>query len=221
MNRNQSFVVWGSSGHALVIDDLLRLAGHRIIQFFDNSPDARSAIPSIPLGIGSEAFRTWANRQPPRTNLQGCVAIGGASGKERLEIQELMESHGIAFPPLAHPSACIAHDTEIATGCQFLAQSLIAPGCRTGRSVILNHKASVDHECQIGNGVHLAPASTLCGCVTIEDYAMIGASAVVLPRLKIGRSSIIGAGAVVTRDVDPGTIVAGNPAKIIGRRPIE
>ena len=49
--------------------------------------------------------------------------------------------------------------------------------------------------------------------VTIEDDVWIGASAVILPGITIGTGAIVGAGAVVTRDVEPNTIVAGVPAR--------
>ena len=54
--------------------------------------------------------------------------------------------------------------------------------------------------------------------VIIEEGSYIGAGAIILCGVKIGRNAIVGAGAVVTRDVEPNTIVAGSPAKIIGRR---
>jgi acetyltransferase-like isoleucine patch superfamily enzyme len=52
--------------------------------------------------------------------------------------------------------------------------------------------------------------------VVIEDGAYIGVNAVVLPSVRVGRCAIIGAGAVVTKDVPPYSIVGGIPAKIIG-----
>ena len=51
--------------------------------------------------------------------------------------------------------------------------------------------------------------------IVIEDGAWIGAGAVVLPGVRIGRGSIVGAGSVVNRDVPPGVLVAGSPAKVI------
>lgn len=54
--------------------------------------------------------------------------------------------------------------------------------------------------------------------IIIEDDVWIGSRVIILPGVRIGRGSIIGAGAVVTKDVESHTIVGGNPAKIIGRR---
>jgi len=50
---------------------------------------------------------------------------------------------------------------------------------------------------------------------TIEDGVFMGVNSVVLPGLRIGNGSIIGAGSVVTRDVPPGVVVAGNPARVL------
>lgn len=54
------------------------------------------------------------------------------------------------------------------------------------------------------------------GCIEVMDNVAIGAKSIILPNVKIGPNAIIGAGSVVTKDVPPGTIVAGNPAKVIG-----
>ena len=51
--------------------------------------------------------------------------------------------------------------------------------------------------------------------IDIADNVWIGGSAILLPGVKVGINSVVGAGAVVTRDVPPNTIVAGNPARVI------
>jgi maltose O-acetyltransferase len=53
--------------------------------------------------------------------------------------------------------------------------------------------------------------------IAVEDRAWLGAGAIVLPGRTIGREAIVGAGAVVTKDVAPRTVVAGNPARVIRR----
>jgi len=53
--------------------------------------------------------------------------------------------------------------------------------------------------------------------ITIEDDAWIGAGAIILDGVRIGRGAVVGAGAVVTRDVAPHTVVAGVPARLVRR----
>ena len=57
--------------------------------------------------------------------------------------------------------------------------------------------------------------------IIVEDDVWIGASATILPGVKIGKGAIIGAGAVVTRNVEPYTVVAGIPAKVVRTLQIE
>lgn len=54
--------------------------------------------------------------------------------------------------------------------------------------------------------------------IIIEDDVWIGSRVILLPGIKIGKGSIIGAGAVIAKNVPPYSIIAGNPAMIIGKR---
>lgn len=84
---------------------------------------------------------------------------------------------------------------------------LIAPGCFI-----------TDHHHRRGAHAHIADQGCESAPVVIEDDAWLGANAVVLPGIRIGRGAIVGAGAVVTHDVEAMTIVAGVPARVIGKR---
>jgi maltose O-acetyltransferase len=57
--------------------------------------------------------------------------------------------------------------------------------------------------------------------IVIEDDVWIGAGAVILPGITLGHGAVVGAGAVVTKDVPPYSIVVGNPARILKMRRIE
>jgi acetyltransferase-like isoleucine patch superfamily enzyme len=59
----------------------------------------------------------------------------------------------------------------------------------------------------------LNPAVNISGGVRVEDEVLVGTGAQVLQYLTIGRASTVGAGAVVTKDVAPGAVVVGIPAK--------
>lgn len=55
------------------------------------------------------------------------------------------------------------------------------------------------------------------GCIEIMDNVAIGSNSIILPDVRIGPNAIVGAGSIVTKDVPEGKIVAGNPAKVIGK----
>lgn len=208
----RQYVLWGSSGHAKVLASLIALRGGRVVATFDNSSGA-APLAGIPLYIGEEGFLRWLGESSVPSDVHGLVAIGGARGRDRLSIQLLFSRHGIRLEPLVHPDASVCTTAQLGAGTQVLAQAVVAADAWLGPACVVNHKASVDHECRVGAGVHVAPGATLCGLVTVGDGAFIGAGAVVLPRLSIGADVVIGAGAVVTRDVPAGVVVVGNPAR--------
>lgn len=61
----------------------------------------------------------------------------------------------------------------------------------------------------------------VCGIVEIGDYVFIGPRAIIQPGVKIGKGAIVAAGAVVTKDVEPLTIVGGVPAQLVGERKVK
>lgn len=53
------------------------------------------------------------------------------------------------------------------------------------------------------------------GCIEVLDNVFIGANSIILPNIKIGPNAVVAAGSVVTKNVEPNTVVGGNPAKVI------
>lgn len=88
------------------------------------------------------------------------------------------------------------------------------------RSLAMKH-CHVGHDCLVGEDCEFAPGVMLGGDVTVCDGAKVGLNACVLPYRRIGAGAIVGAGAVVTRDVPDGAVVAGNPAtERAGKNPV-
>ncbi len=214
MKISELFILWGSAGHAKVLADLIKLNGGTIIALFDNNSDATSSLPGIPLFYGINELNRWMKDQESPQLINAALAIGGSKGKDRQEIAELLSNVGFLLPSLVHHSAVVSESAFFGRATQVLANSVVAAHTLVGDVCIINNNATVDHECKLGNGVHVAPGSVLCGCVAVGDNSMIGAGAVVLPRINIGKNVIVGAGAVVTRDIPDDAIAIGNPAKL-------
>lgn len=210
----KKLVLWGSSGQAIVLEEFLSQIGYKIIAFFDNNPTAQAIQSATPIYCGMNGFQEWQNQHPCQ-GIAALVAIGGSGGVERVEIQHQLELAGLEIATAIHPCAYVAHNAHIDKGCQILVHSTICARVNIGMASIINTGASVDHECVLGNGVHIGPGAKLAGCITVEDFSFIGTGAIVLPRIHIGKHTIVGAGSIVTKDLPDHVIAYGNPAKIV------
>lgn len=212
---NKKYVIWGSAGHAKVLRGIIEFRGGEVAALFDNRLDAKAVIPNVPIFFGKNGYKQWLNHCGDPSDFIGVTAIGGAEGLTRVDILDLYRKSGLRLDSLVHHSASIAADVEIGPMCQVLANSTLAAEVSLGEACIINHSAVVDHETKLGRGVHVAPGAVLCGCITAEDYVFIGAGATILPRIVLHEGAIIGAGAIVTNDVPAGSLVRGNPARVV------
>lgn len=118
------------------------------------------------------------------------------------------------FPPFytdCGKNITVGKNVFINTGCRFQDQG----GIRIGDHVLIGHNvvlATLNHDFAPYNRATMHPAP-----IHIKDRVWIGANATVVPGVTIGENSIVAAGAVVTKDVPPNTIVGGVPAKVLKR----
>jgi acetyltransferase-like isoleucine patch superfamily enzyme len=81
--------------------------------------------------------------------------------------------------------------------------------------VIVNTGVIVEHDCVIDSHVHIAPGCCLAGAARVGEGSFLGIGCRILPDRNVGRWCVVGAGAVVIRDVKDNTTVAGVPARIL------
>lgn len=118
---------------------------------------------------------------------------------------------------LIDPSAFVSRAARIGPG------SVLYPSCFVGLNATLGQRVFclsgcvINHDCVLENRVVLASGVTLAGSVTVESDCYLGQSCTVRQYLRIGRGSLIGMGAVVIRDVPPGSVIVGNPGRIFRR----
>lgn len=101
---------------------------------------------------------------------------------------------------------------KIGTNCKIGCQAYICPETVIGNDVFISHGARF---CNVKHPkADVSQKDSLKGAV-IKDGATVGAGAVILPGVTVGERALVAAGAVVSRDVDPDTVVAGIPARLI------
>jgi sugar O-acyltransferase (sialic acid O-acetyltransferase NeuD family) len=210
-------VLWGGTGQAKVLREALDPGRFEVVAVFDRDPAVQSPFDDVPIVHGVEGFARWLAGVKRPARVTAFVAIGGERGEDRLEIQRRLAAAGLTIGSVVHPKAFVARDATLGEGAQILALAGVCTGARLGAACIVNTAATVDHECVLGDGVHVAPGAHLAGCVTVGSFAMIGTGASVLPRVTIGARATVGAGAVVLEDVADGATVVGNPARPIER----
>lgn len=192
----------GAGGHGRVAADIAVKNGYEEILFLDDDETVK-ACGRYPVIGKREILR--------ETKGDIFVAIGNPA--TRKVIQESIVDERLTI--LIHPNAVVGEDVVIEKGTIIMAGTVINPGSRIGKGCIINTCASVDHDCRLGEYVHVAVGAHITGQVEIGNKTWIGAGAIVSNHLRICGSCIIGAGAVVVKDIEEAGTYVGIPAKLV------
>lgn len=145
------------------------------------------------------------------------VCIGGYSGAQRAAVFDMLKTRcGLRPRNVISPEALIDPSAKLEGGVQIMPGAFIGMDATVGEGSIVNSVASIDHDTCLGKAVHVMGAAAIAGEVVIEAEAGIGTNATVLPRLAVGNGAMVGAGAIVTKDVEAQAIVRGQPARKAG-----
>lgn len=191
--------LFGASGHAKVVMDIINCQGDDVGCLFDDNPHCTEI-------HGIEVFKSTDK------TVEGPLIVSIGSCKFRKRVAERYE---VGFATAVHPTAIISDSVTIGGGSVVMPGVIINAGTIIGEHCIINTKASVDHECRIGDYVHIAPGVTLSGDVEVGECSWIGVGACVKQGIRIGKNCMIGAGSVVVKDIPDNVVAYGNPCRVI------
>ncbi len=199
---NRTLVIVSREKEIAVLAEAL---GYYIAGVVDRSSDANWN--GFPI-LGSDD--DWVRIRQMNPGTLAAMALDPPKLKAKL----IPSVYGVAeLATLVSPTASLGPGVVIGQGCLVQQGVLITTDVQLGLACKLNFAASIHHDCRIGNFCTLAPGCRLLGSVTIADQVFVGAGAIILPHCHVGVGAVIGAGAVVTRDVAPGETVGGVPAQ--------
>ncbi|TVP43096.1 MAG: acetyltransferase [Gemmatimonadales bacterium] len=215
-NENALYIL-GSRGHGSEVLEAARAAsasessGDRLVVegFLDDDPAL--------MGTEVQGSRVLGPLDDPR--LEGAnAALGVGYPQTKLRVVSRVKSLRPRWPTIVHPASTVASMTGLGGGVLVQAGAVLSTNIALGDFTTVNLAATLSHDVVVEPFATVSPGAHVGGNVRIGEGAFIGIGASVVQGTTIGAWSVVGAGAVVVHDVEPNTVVAGVPARIISRR---
>lgn len=205
---SRPLVIIGGGGHARSVIDAAVAAGREVRGILER-PGAQSGdIQGVPVLGGDELIYGLA-----RTCdfLVGVGSVGSMAVRERLH-QSVIAAGG-TLAVLVAPSAYVSATAALGPGTVVLRNAVVGPGAEIGAGCIINTGAIVEHDAVVEDFCHVATGAILNGAGRLGRSSMVGSRSVVLQCVSVAPETVIGAGAVVTRNINLPGVYVGAPAR--------
>lgn len=205
-------VIISAGTYAEVYYAYLKEAGVEIIGFLDDDPaKINTNVCGLPvLGPISllESLKTTHNIEAVYCPIGNNIL--------RVKFLKYAESLGYKIPNYIHPSVVLSPNVTIGKGVYILLGSTIMPYTNIKDYVMISMGCHVAHHVILCNGVFLSTGCNFGASIVAHEYAYCGIGSIIMTGLhELGANCLIGAGAVVIKDVEPNAVMAGVPAKLL------
>lgn len=211
------YVIFGSGGFAREVAEIVRFSGQgvydpdtgtslvRLLGFLDDNPAKHgTVVGDLPVLGGAD----WLESRPGTNVLLGV----GSPGAKR-SIVERIRPFSPVFPTLVDPSARVGSRVTMGDGVVICGNVIVTCDVTIKEFAAINLGATIAHDMWIGAYCTVAPACNLSGYTVLHEGVELGTNVSSIPGVQIGAWTTVGAGAVVTKDLPPGVVAVGIPAK--------
>lgn len=203
----KKLLIIGCGGHSKVITDIAQLIGFRNI-FYQDSDILKKNF------LGNKVL----HEEIKNYNDYFFVAIGDNFIREKITNDFQQKNPNSTPATLIHPSSIISETCLVGFGTVVMPLCVINSCSKIGEGVIINTRASIDHENYLMDYSSVAPGVITGGNVIIGNRSAISIGTVIKNQVTIGSDTIIGASSFINKNISNNTVVIGTPGKIIRKR---
>lgn len=135
--------------------------------------------------------------------------------RAKAKVITYLKERGAKFASGIHPSVIMSDLSKVGEGTVITAGNILTTNINVKNHIIINLACTVGHFTVIGDYCTINPGVNISGDVIVGEGVLLGTNATILEKIKIGDHSIIGAGAMVNKDVPSNVTAVGIPARII------
>jgi acetyltransferase EpsM len=207
--------IFGGPGAGAIVAESVRAlaaagAAVRLLGFLNDALPQGSVVSGAPV-LGP--FASW-RELPPDTLFLAPLQKAKAM-EERRRIVDGLKIPADRWATIVDPRSAVATDAVVGPGCFVGPFASVGPATQLGANSVVRNGGHVSHDCVLGAFVFVGVNAVVSGFGSLDDGAYVGPGAIVRERVRLGRYAVVGAGSVVRRDVVPGEVVAGSPARRI------
>ena len=140
-------------------------------------------------------------------------AIGDPIIKKK--VMDRLDGSKNQYPVLIHPSVIYSESVNFGEGSIVCAGNIITVNIEIGKHVIINLDCTIGHDANIGDYSTILPSVNVSGFVKTEECVSIGTGSAIIQGVSIGKNTVVGAGAIVVKDLPANCTAVGSPAKPI------
>ncbi|MBR1413914.1 MAG: acetyltransferase [Bacilli bacterium] len=188
-------IIIGAGGHAKVIADIVVNSNDQLVGFLDDNLDKQDMV------IFDNKKVLGTINQDIINKYNDCYFIIGI-GDNEIRKKIANQYPNLKYYTAIHPNAVIGNEVEIDAGTTIMAGVVINPGARIGKHCIVNTSASLDHDNNLEDYVHISPGAHLAGTVIIKEGTWICTGVTIINNITINSWNIIAAGATIIKDIN-------------------
>ena len=216
--KPKPYVVLGGGAFISDIFDLIHAAGGVVEKVYLNMPDkprdgeltVQQRIDLIDDDV--QLFDSLDSFAPEDGR---SYVIAPLTAHKHALVNDVKQRFGITIASLVHPTAQLGSNVRLGEGVIINANAVIAPNARLDDFCSVNRVAMIGHDASVGKYTRIGPTVSMAGGTRVGDCCSIGMASTILDYCSVGDWSIVGAGAVVTKDVPERVVALGVPAKVV------